>query len=138
MKQELRDLYFGMSLPKRLLRFAGVGAFSSLAYVLAVALYVEVLALNPTWSSALGYATIIPLNFFGHRKVTFHSNGHPARQFFRFIVMHGVNLLVCVGGMYWVVDLSGYSFWFGSLLAVVLVPLSTYVVMDLWVFSKSR
>lgn len=132
----LKELSLGMSLSKRLFRFAGVGALSSLVYVLAVALYVELLGIEPGWASALAYVTAIPVSFFGHRKVTFRSDASLLPELLRFLLIHATNIAISVGGMAWAVNWLGASYWVGSLIAVVLVPLSTFIIMDLWVFSR--
>lgn len=127
-----------MSLPLRLFRFAWVGIFSGLAYMLVVGFYVEIADFNPKWSSVLGYITVLPVNFLGHRKLSFRSANDVLPEIFRFLGVHSVNAGISVAGMYGAVDLLGYSHWLGSLTAVVLVPISTFLMMDRWVFTNRR
>ncbi len=131
----LRQRARSMSLADRAGRFASVGALTSLAYVLVVSFYTELAGTAPKLSSALAYLTVLPLNFLGHRKITFRSSAKAGAEFFRFIALHVVNIGVGVGGMAAAVDWLGLSYWIGSFAAVVLVPISTFIVMDLWVFS---
>ncbi len=131
----LKKIRLGKALPELLFRFVGVGALSSLVYVLSVMLYVDFLSIGAVWSSALAYATATPLSFVGHRRVTFRSKGNLKIELGRFIVLHVTNIIISVGGMVWAVSWAGYSYWLGSFLAVILVPLSTFVIMKSWVFS---
>ncbi len=136
-KPHLNPLFLGVPLPFRLIRFAGVGALSGLIYVLAVAFYVDVIKFDVKLSSVLGYLTALPVSFIGHRNFTFRSNGQVAGEFVRFLVVHGANIAISIGGMALIVDWFGYNYWFGSILAVALVPISTYIVMEFWVFPGS-
>jgi len=106
--------------------------------MLAVGFYVEIADFSPKWSSVFGYITVLPVNFIGHRKLTFHSVNNTLPEVFRFLGVHTVNAAISVAGMYAVVDWLGYSYWFGSLTAVVLVPISTFLMMDRWVFTSRK
>ena len=132
----LTELCGGDTLPSRLVRFAGIGGVSSLVYVVVVALFVEFLSLEPVSASILGYVISIPVGFLGHRRVTFRSDGHFSAELTRFIFLHCVNIAVSVTGMYGVVDWYGASYWFGSLFAVVFVPISSFIIMNQWVFRS--
>jgi len=136
MEKLLIRLADGMSLPLRLFRFAWVGIFSGLMYMLVVGFYVEIATFGAKWSSVFGYITVLPVNFIGHRKLTFRSANNALPEVFRFLSVHTINVGISVAGMYGVVDLLGYSHWFGSLTAVVLVPISTFLMMDRWVFTS--
>jgi len=132
----LNHLTVGMSLPLRMFRFACVGLLSSLAYVLAVAFYVEILAIGAKFSSATAYITVLPASYLGHRKLTFRSINRPSSEINRFLALHLVNILISVLGMYGIVDWLGYSYWLGSLLAAILVPISTFLLMNHWIFVR--
>lgn len=125
------------SLFGKLFRFAGVGAITGLIYVIAVAVLVGFLGIDAKWASITGYLIALPISFLAHKRITFRSRNQPLAEALRFCILHGANILVSFVGMFLVVDWLGYSYWLGSVLVVASVPISTFVVMNLWVFAQS-
>jgi putative flippase GtrA len=50
--------------------------------------------------------------------------------------MHVVNIGVSTVGFGILVDGMKLPFWVGILSALVLVPISTFIIMDVWVFAE--
>ena len=124
------------TLLRKLSRFATVGAANALVYAVATRLYAEVLPVGAAVASGLGYATAVPLAFFGHRRLTFEASGALSPQMLRFVTTQllGFGLAVVVA---WVTtDLLGWPIWTGVGATILAVPVLSYLVMDKWVFAR--
>lgn len=130
----LREARTGLGLSYKILRFAVVGGLSSLLYVLLVAFYVEIFGSGERWAAVLAYLTMLPINFIAHRCFTFRTVGHVWVELPRFALLHLCNIAVSLGGMIGAVEGFGLSYWFGAFAAAILVPMSTFLVMNFWVF----
>ena len=122
----------------KMARFGAVGAAATVVYALAVVVFVSGLGVDPNAAAVLGYLTALPVSFIGHRRFTFRSKATMTPELMRFTVMHFVNMMVSLGGMAWAVDLLGLDYWVGILVAVVIVPLASYITADLWVFVDRK
>lgn len=121
----------------RFSRFTLVGLANTLAYAAATWVYVDVWGLSATVGGSLGYATAVPIAFWGHRELTFQVQGAARPQFVRFISTHALGLLLATAITWLVVDLWGGPLWVGIVATIFTVPVATYIVMDRWVFRIS-
>lgn len=118
---------------RELIIFTLVGVFNTVAYfVLANVFYIS--GLGRGVSAYLAYGVMLPVSFFGHRKLTFASAAPVAGQGIRFALVQVCNLLII-----WVVsaatqhlDLPG---WISFATISVMIPLFNFIVLRLWVFS---
>ena len=124
------------SLMGKLLRFAFVGAANAMVYAVATRLYAEVFAISVAAASGLGYATAIPMAFFGHRNLTFEAKGALSPQLVRFLCNHlfGFSLAMVIPWL--VTDLLAWPIWLGIGVTILAVPIVSYLVMDKWVFTR--
>jgi len=121
----------------RFARFAVVGGVSSLVYVGLVMLFIAGFHLNSNLSAALGYALSVPVNYIAHRKFSFRSAQKKKQEVPRFVLVHLCNMAISVGGMFGAVNGLGLPSWMGAASAAVLVPLSTFLALHLWVFKPA-
>jgi len=121
----------------RFARFALVGGVSSLVYVGLVMLFIAVFHLDSNLSAALGYAMSVPINYIAHRKFSFRSAQKKKQELPRFVLVHLCNMAVSVGGMFGAVSGLGLPSWVGAGSAAVLVPVSTFLALHLWVFRPA-
>lgn len=120
----------------RFARFAGVGAVSAVCYVALVAVCVEAAGLGPKVASAVAYVLALPISYFGHRRLTFRSTTRISSEVPKFLAVNAANAAMAIGGMWWAVDRAGHDYWVGSLLAAILVPTTTFITFQLWVFAR--
>jgi len=132
-RRALGWLVRGDGIGARALRFAGVGGLSSLAYVV-LAGGLSTTALPAVTAAALAYLVLLPVNFVAHRHATFRSTRPPQKQIGRFAVLHLASFGAATGGMAAAVTGFGLSPWIGAASALVLVPLASFLAMQLWVF----
>ncbi|MCE1191509.1 MAG: GtrA family protein [Acidovorax sp.] len=121
---------------RKLSRFAMVGVANALVYALATRLYADVLAVSAAVASGLGYATAVPLAFFGHRHLTFEARGALTPQFARFLGNHLLGFALAVVIAWLMTDLLGWPIWMGMGTTILAVPVVSYLVMDKWVFAR--
>jgi putative flippase GtrA len=120
----------------RLLRFGIVAAVSGSVYALACAGLIVQGGIEPKLASVYAYIVSIFVNFAGQRRFTFRSDASILPEALKFCVVHGVNI-----GVSWLIALVvvqwlGFHFIFGILATLLVIPLSTYVLLNLWVFQN--
>lgn len=121
----------------RLLRFGLVAAVSGSVYALACVGLILQAGVEPKLASVYAYVVSIFVNFAGQRRFTFRSDASLLPEALRFCVVHGVNI-----GVSWLIALVvvqwlGLHFVFGILATLLVIPLSTYVLLNLWVFQNA-
>lgn len=121
----------------RFARFAIVGALSSLFYIALVLFLIEKLQIDSSLSAAIGYLVSVPVNYLAHRKFSFRSEEKKKRELPRFVLVHLCNMAISVGGMFGAVNGLGLPSWVGAGSAAVLVPVSTFLALHLWVFRPA-
>ncbi|WP_342131816.1 GtrA family protein [Hydrogenophaga sp. OTU3427] len=121
---------------RKLSRFATVGVANALVYAVATRLYADVFAVSAAVASGLGYATAVPLAFFGHRHLTFEVKGALSPQFVRFISTQLLGFFLAVVIAWLITDLMGQPIWLGVGATILAVPAVSYLVMDKWVFAR--
>ncbi len=129
-------LTHGQSLPMVALRFAGVGAINALVFLAGTWFGIRALGWSPVLASLLGYALSAPVGFIGHRRVSFRSQGHPAREALRFAVVQAFNIGLTLMTMAGAVDRLGLQWLWGGMGVVVLVPIANFALSRLWVFRR--
>lgn len=135
--QRLRALGTSEALLLKAMRFGMVGVLSSSVFAVVTALCAGPLGIGPKLSSVAGYVASMPLNFVFNRRFSFRSENTLLGDLLRYILMHGINILLTTFAMGAAVDYFGLHYAFGIVAAVVLVPLLNFVLMNWWVFRKS-
>lgn len=122
------------SLPAKLLRFSAVGTLSGVVFLLATIVLTSWLVIDAKISSVIGYVVSMPVNFIGNRRYSFRSRASLVGDLLRFSILHVANMTVTAAAMATVTDWLEMSFIFGAIAAILLVPITTFVAMNFWVF----
>lgn len=134
------DLYTriiqSQALPARVIRFAAVGGVTSAGYVIVVAILVDVANLRSIFAAAATYLLFLPINYMGHRKITWNSNKPKRFEATCFVIAHGFTLFLCVLIMAITTNTLNMPHWIGSMTIVVVAPILNLVMFDLWVFRR--
>jgi putative flippase GtrA len=120
----------------RLLRFGLVAAISGSVYAAVCAALIVQAGVEPKLASVYAYVVSIFVNFAGQRRFTFASQNSILPEVLRFCVVHGVNIGVSYLITLAVVQWFGLHFIFGIAATLLVIPLSTYVLLTLWVFQN--
>ena len=126
------------SLPTRLFRFASVGVVNGIIYGVFTSFFVSRFGLDGKIASVLGYLTTIPFAFYAHRSYTFGSRGAVNLEFRRFVITQAIGLLVSLFAMATIIDYFELHYSIGIIVAVVLVPIVNFLVLNTWVFSTRK
>ena len=127
-----------MHLVFKLSRFGIVGVVATVAYALATMLFVEAFAWSPLTASVAGFFTALPISYFGHRNWTFRSTGRHESEMVRFIITASVSFGLVLGSTALTVDVLHLHYLVGVFAACVLVPIGTFVSLNLLVFRNQR
>jgi putative flippase GtrA len=119
-----------------LIRFAISGGLATLTHIAVFVLLVEGLSMRPLYASVPAFLTAVGVSYGMNFRWTFDAQGPHHVMLPRFLLVAlvglGLNMLIT----WLVVDVGHY--WYGYTLAavVVIVPLVTFSLSKLWVFSK--
>ena len=119
----------------RFVRFGFVGVANAVVFAAATSLYVSGFGLGSKAASFLGYCTTVPFAFLAQRSFAFRARGVPTIQFVRFGITHVLGMLVSVLAMGVAVDRLGLHFSVGIAVAIIVVPIATFITLDNWVFA---
>lgn len=121
--------------PARIFRFAAVGGATSAGYFIFVAAMVHA-EFAEGFAAALAYLVFLPLNYIGHRRLTWRSKVPKSLEVLRFLGVHGITMLTCMTIMVFTIEVLYLSYWIGSLLIVVIAPLLNLSMFNIWVFRR--
>jgi putative flippase GtrA len=119
------------------LRFAVVGAASSLAYAAIMMVATSVVGLAPWISSIVAYVSAMIINFPLQRSFTFMSTGDVRREGLMYLGVHLVNLLVSVAVVHAIADVLQWPVFVSVAAVIVVIPLIQFLVLETWVFASS-
>ena len=120
------------------IRFGLVGVASGVIYTAVMVICVASFGVGPKLASSIGYLAALPLNFVAQRQYTFVANGIVWREVLRFVVVHAANIVVSVGAIAATVDGLGLHYGAGIVAIWLLVPMTTFLLMNFWVFPDQR
>ena len=120
----------------RLLRFATIGLFNTLAYFCLASFLQSGLGLATYWSSYLAYFILVPASFLGHKRFPFKSDGRSSREFGRFIAIQMLNLGIITASNLAAERFSGPS-WATFVVISIAIPVANFIVFH-WVFAAQR
>lgn len=119
-------------------RFALVGAAATVTHALALTLLVEALGVNATVANGLAFALAVQVTYWGQRLWVFQRKPANALGLVRFAITAGVGLMLNVGIMAIVVDGMQLDYRIGLGLALLAVPLISFILSRKWVFATPR
>lgn len=118
-------------------RFGLVGVLSGGVFSTVTALMAGWGRFDPKLSAVAGYALSIPLNFVGNRRFSFLSQNGMLGDLLRYAALHLGNILLITIAMGTTVDAFHLNYAVGIAVAVVLIPVVNFAVMNWWVFKSS-
>lgn len=121
----------------RLLRFALVGLVVTVSYVAVAWCTVRFAGVAPVPASMLAWGAVMFVSYVGQKYFTFRSDGAHRVELPRFVVTAALAFVVSTGSMAGATR-SGLPYEAGIALAAVVIPLCSFVVMSLWVFTPAQ
>lgn len=120
----------------RFTKFIIIGVLSTLTHSLVFVLFIEMLGVAPVIASIPSFSLAVIVSYTGNYIWTFQSDSLHIVQFPKFITVAIIGLIANILVTYIIVDVLGA--WYGLALATVilLIPLLTYQLNRLWVFSR--
>ena len=120
----------------QLARFALVGTTVALVYVAGYLLLLEV-GINQPLANALAYLIAILAQYLGQAAYTFDKPINDRTQIGRFVVMTGLGFLTSAAITGQIGPFLNASNWAAAVAVILILPIQNYIIMTLWVFSKS-
>lgn len=124
------------SLPQGV-RFAGIGLINTLSYVAISWLLNALTPLETRLVNVISYLACMALSYVAHRKITFQSRNKVRHELWRFALLHGMNLLLSTG-LLSLCQGAGVNRYLALLMSGLFIMVSSFVIMQLWVFRDRR
>ena len=121
----------------RFVRFLVVGGLSSATYALVVALLLANEIAAPALASIVGYLIALVPNFLAQKLFTFRSTGPASGEIPRYLLVQGVNIGASTAVMHVGVAMLGWPAAVGIVVVVVLIPVTSYLALRLFVFTSA-
>lgn len=121
----------------RVLRFAVLGAASTVLYAGIVWFGTSVLHIPPLLMNVIGYLAVLPINFVLHRNFTFIVRSAAAGQVQRFLIVHSFNIMTS-SLVYVIADLFNAPTAVAIIGVCFVVPACQFLALDQWVFRRER
>jgi putative flippase GtrA len=121
----------------RFVIFFAVGLINTGAFFVLATVLTYFFQFGTKTSAYTAYAFLVPISFFGHRRITFGSNGPVSREWIKFCVIQVTNLFVITVVTHWAEVSPLLSGWPSFAVISVFIPIMNFIVFQLWVFSKN-
>lgn len=122
----------------RFFRYGFVGLVGTLIHVGTVVVLVELLKLNPLFSSCIAFTLALIVSYILNRKWTFEMQHHNMIIFAKYLIVSliglGLNMLI----MYITVYVLKWWYFVGLTLVVIIVPISNFFLNLLYTFNEKR
>ena len=126
------------ALASPILRFLVVGGGNTLLYAVLSLLFMWLLPFSKQVSSTLAYLTAIPVAFLAYKKFVFRVGSAVSHsEILRFLVTHGVNLVVSYVMVAILCGTFGLPREVGVLASCAAFAIIGYILMKLWVFRSA-
>ncbi len=124
---------------RRVVVYGFVGVAVSVFYSLAIVACVFLLdPIRPTVASIVAFVITLPIAYLAHSRVSFSDRLHDKAEPLRFVLSTAANLVVAVGGMYWITEIADRSYLLGIAWNWLVIPAMNFASYMLWVFRSSR
>jgi putative flippase GtrA len=123
---------------KQFAKYAAVGAIATLIYMGMLVALVEVLRLDPVLSSVISFIFILVGSYFANQYWTFRSGRGHLYSIPRYVVVSLSGLSLNTGIMYLTVNVLGWWYILGQMVAIFVVPLSNFLLNFYWSFREDQ
>ncbi len=117
-------------------QYGFVGLLGTIVHTGVLALSVEYLKIIPVLATVIGFVFSLVLSYVLNSKWTFKRNSKTKNSFIKYTITCSIGLLLNIIIMFVIVNILEYSYLFGQLTAIVLVPIFNYSLSRYWVFNK--
>ena len=125
------------SLLARAYRYGVAGIFATGVYFGAVTVLVELAHVTPVLAAAVATAVVMVTSYSVNRAWVFDTNRSHTSAFFRFVVASLGSIAINTSLMYLSVEVFGWSYLAGLVLATAVVPPTNFVINYLWCFQPT-
>src|SRR4030042_3039684 len=121
---------------RKIIRYAIVGIFGTLSYMLILTGLVEVLGFSPVVSSIVSFIIILIGSYYGNHYFTFQSDRAHSYALPRYIIVSITALLLNTVIIFLTVNILGWWYMYSQAITVFVIPLSNFLLNFYWSFSE--
>jgi len=119
------------------LRFVVVGVASTLTHIAVAIVLNEMLSLSALVANFLAFTTPVLVSYLGNHGWTFSRRGQHSRYLPRFVLVALTGMALNQLIVYGIVDLGGLSYRLALATVVLIVPMFSFALNQMWVFAAS-
>lgn len=119
----------------KLVKYSIVGIFGTVLHIGVLVFFVEVLKRDPLLSSAVGFLVTSIVSYLLNYLWTFRSNQYHKHAFPRYLLVCLTGLSLNSAILFITVNILGWWYMIGQAIAVILVPLSNFLLNYSWSFK---
>jgi putative flippase GtrA len=127
----------GMSMIIKFVKYSIVGILGATLHTGTLIFLVEILKQNPLVSSAAGFLTALIVQYFMNYLWTFRSDQNHRYALPRYVFVSVTGLAMNVSIMYITVNIFGWWYLIGQAIAIILVPISNFLLNYSWSFRTN-
>jgi len=120
----------------RLVKFLVVGGGSTLLYAAIANGLVYMGGLRAVQASVIAYLAGMVFSYFGHKHVTFHSNGSHGSELPRFIATNALGYAIAYFAPVVLTEHMGFAPAWAFLFVIVAVPVINFCLLTFFVFAR--
>lgn len=121
---------------QRILRFGVVGIGNTVTYVGGY-LLLRTMGLEEAVANCLAFACAVALQYVAHARYTFRTELRNPAQFTRFLTTIGAGLAVSTVITGPVAAVFALPDWLAATVVTIVLPVQNFILMSLWVYSRS-
>ncbi|WP_108814384.1 GtrA family protein [Loktanella sp. Alg231-35] len=125
-----------MTRTKRTSRFALVGVSIAILYVLLYLTFLQ-LGMPQGRANALAFVIAVVVQYAGQARFTFGKQLANPTQILRFGVMTGLGFITSALITGYIAPMFALDNWIAAVAVTLILPVQNYILMSLWVFTKS-
>lgn len=136
MSLQVSLLIFDFQLLKKFLRYNLVGITGTIIYLFSLFIFVQIIHWQPVLSAIISFLLNIICNFILNHRWVFTTHYSKSKALTRFFIVSLWGLVLNAGIMFWVVHILHWPYYYGVLFAILVLPLTNFLLHHYWSFSS--
>ena len=120
---------------KKFIRYGIVGAVGTVTHLGLLLILVELISLSPVIASSLAFMVVVIISYYLNYTWTFKAKNNPFTALIKYLVVCSCGFSLNAGIMYLVVDVLHGWYLLGQVIAIVVIPISNFILNSCWAFK---
>lgn len=118
--------------------FAFVGALGTIVHYAVLIFFVQIVTIDPVYSSTLGFIAGAFVNYFLNYRYTFKSSQKHPVTMIRFFLIATAGMFINMGIMYYLINKMHIYYLISQIIATTFVLMWNFILNKFWTFSEKN